>query len=444
MATHGPVTRRGFLGMAGGAAAGVCALPWPIASTALGSAARRSAGDRINVGCIGVGPQGRGVMGGFLRSPDARVVAVCDVKTTACEAAQRQVQEHYRSAGCDMYRDFRDLLERGDIDVVSIATCDHWHVLCGVYAAKAGKDMYIEKPLGMSMAECIALREAVHRYGRVFQFGTQQRSDWKFRHACELAVNEKIGALKAINVWSPGSARGGTARRVDVPQWLDYEMWLGPAPYTPYTEDRSSNRWWWFISDYALGFIAGWGIHPLDIAAWGAGTKIDCPVEVEGTGEFPTEGIYDTAVNWRIEYRYRSGLVMHFAGDPRPQEWTQRYGRTESHGTAFEGAEGWVHVHRGIVNTAPEKLVETRMGSGDTALYRSTDHQQNLLDCVRTRRPPVCDIDTAVRSETLCQIGEIAIRLGRAVTWDPSVERFIRDDEANRMLSRQMRSPWRL
>jgi predicted dehydrogenase len=305
--------------------------------------------------------------------------------------------------------------------------------------------MYLEKPMGLSMAECVALREAIHRNKRVFQFGTQQRSDRKFRLACELARNEKIGKLHTINVWSPGSNAGGPTDPAPVPAGLDYDLWLGPAPFSPYTKDRCSNSWWWFISDYALGFIAGWGIHPLDIAVWGAGQKIQCPVEIEGTGEFPTgPGVCDTATNWRITLRYSSGITMHYTGHPRPQEWTDRYPGSQSHGTAFEGSEGWVHVNRAVVNSSPAGILEAGLGPSDVSLYESPDHVRNLLDCVKSRKETICPIDESVRAETLCQITEIAIRLGRKVRWDPETETFPGDAEANAPLQRPMRAPWQI
>jgi predicted dehydrogenase len=439
------ISRRSFLARTGGIAAGLAAFPLAVRASALGKAGRAAAGDRIGVGCIGVGPQGNGVMGGFLGESDCQVIAVCDVKTDARENTKQRVNQHYQSAGCSAFNDFRDLLELDGIDCVSIATCDHWHVLTSLHAAKAGKDVYCEKPMSPSLAECWALREAMHRYGRIFQFGTQQRSDPKFRIACELARSEKIGKLHTINVWSPGSAAGGTFEREPVPAGIDYEMWLGPAPFVPYTKDRCSNRLWWYIADYALGFIAGWGIHPIDIAVWGAGDKIDVPVEIEGKGDFPTEGVCNTAMNWGVTMKYRNGLTINFAGDPRPEEWSKRYQHTESHGTAFEGTDGWVHVHRGIINSNPPSLVNATIGPNDVHLHRSPgSHQRDFLDSVRSRADTACPIDESVRSETLCQISDIAIRIGRKLTWDPKAERFVDDDEANRMLSRTMRSPWRL
>jgi len=236
MQTFNEISRRKFLKRA----AGAVGFPYIVSSSALGKDANVAASNRITVGCIGVGPQGTGVMRNFLAQEDARVVAVCDVKSNVLREAQERVNKHYQGTGCAAYNDFRKLIARDDIDVVLAATPDHWHVLVALAAVKAGKDVYLEKPMGLSLAQDQALRAAVHRHGRVFQFGTQQRSNRNFRFACELALNGRIGKLHTINVWSPGSSQGGSPEPVPVPQWLDYNMWLGPAPYTPYTKDRCS------------------------------------------------------------------------------------------------------------------------------------------------------------------------------------------------------------
>ena len=432
------INRRRFLKRAAGTAAGVMSFPYIVSSSAFG------ASEKITVGCVGVGPQGSGDMGNFLRQNDAQVVAVCDVKDPVLKAAQKRVNEHYQGTGCAAYKDFRELMARDDIDVVLAAPPDHWHVLIALAAVRAGKDVYLEKPMGLSLAQDQALRAAVHRHGRVFQFGTQQRSERNFRFACELALNGRLGKLHTINVWSPGSSQGGDPTPVPVPEWLDYEMWLGPAPYTPYTKDRCSNKLWWFISDYALGFIAGWGIHPLDIALWGGGEKVACPVEIEGKGIWPTEGVCDTAMNWKVVCKYDSGVTMNFTGDPYPDEWKQRYGRTTSHGTAFEGTDGWVHVDRSSLNAHPKELLETEFGPNDIHLYKSDNHVRNLLDCVKSRAETVCPIDVAVQADIICQISDIAIRLEQKLKWDPKTERFVNNDTANRRLSRSMRTPWTL
>jgi predicted dehydrogenase len=384
-------------------------------------------------------------MGNFLAQKDARVVAVCDLKKPAREQACNLVNKHYQNEDCATYQDFRELIARNDIDVVSIATTDHWHVLVSLAAARAGKDIYLEKPMGLSVAEDQALRETCRRYGTIFQFGTQQRSSRDFRFACELALNERIGKLHTINVWSPGSASGGSPEPAPQPDWIDYNMWLGPAPYTPYTKDRCSNALWWFISDYALGFIAGWGVHPLDIALWGGGEKLACPVEIEGKGVWPDPaGVCDTAMNWNVVAKYDSGVTMNFTGCPYPDEWRKRYGRTTDHGTAFEGAEGWVHIDRSGINAHPKELLQTEFGPNEIRLTESNNHARNLLDCVKSRAQTICPIDAAVQADIVCQISDIVIRLEQKLRWDPAKERFVNNDAANRRLVRSMRSPWRL
>ena len=435
------IHRRQFLKYA----VGVSTFPYVISPSALGNAGKVAPSEKIAVGCIGVGPQGSGVMGNFLKQKDARVVGVCDVKSNVLKAAQDRVNQHYQGTGCAAYKDFRELLARDDIDVVLAATPDHWHVLVALAAVRAGKDVYLEKPMGLSLAQDQALRTAVHRHGRVFQFGTQQRSSRNFRFACELVLNGRLGKLHTINVWSPGSSQGGDPTPVPVPEWLDYEMWLGPAPYTPYTKDRCSNALWWFISDYALGFIAGWGVHPLDIALWGGGDKVAGPAEIEGKGVWPTiEGVCDTAMNWNVVCKYDSGVTMNFTGDPYPEKWKKRYGRTTSHGTAFEGTEGWVHVDRSGLNAHPKELLTTELGPNDIHLYESNNHVRNLLDCVKSRAETICPIDVAVQADILCHISDIAIRLEQKLRWNPKIERFVNNDAANRRLSRTMRSPWTL
>jgi len=444
MQSRRDITRRGFMKKTVGMAAGAVGFPYIIRPSALGKAGEVAASKRITVGCVGVGPQGSAVMGNFLAQKDVRVVAVSDVKSNVREAAQNSVNKYYQDTGCAAYNDFRELIGRDDIDVVLVATPDHWHVLVALAAVKAGKDVYVEKPLGISLEQDQALRAAVHRHGRVFQFGTQQRSSRDFRFACELVRNGRIGKLHTTNVWSPGSESGGSPKPVPAPEWLDYNMWLGPAPSTPYTEDRCSNKLWWFISDYAIGFIAGWGIHPIDIALWGGGDKLSGPIEIEGKGTWPTKGVCDTAMNWNVVCKYGSGITLNFTGFPFPEEWQKRYGRTTSHGTAFEGTEGWVHVDREGINAHPKELLSTQFGPSDIRLYESNNHVRNLLDCVKSRAATICPVDEAVRGDAICQISDIAIRLEQKLNWDPVKERFVNNDAANRRLTRVMRSPWTL
>jgi len=437
------IDRRQFLKKVTGLAAGAIAFPYIVPSSALGKSGTVAPGNRIVVGCIGVGGRGSGVMQNFLHHDDAHIVAVCDVKSNRCEAARRRVDEHYKTSGCAKYHDFRELLARDDIDAVMIATTDHWHVLAALAAARAGKDVYLEKPMGLSLAEDQALRTACHRYGTVFQFGTQQRSDWKFRFACELALNERVGKVHTINVLSPSSVRGGSMKLAPVPEWLDYNFWLGPAPYSPYTEDRCSNKLWWFNSDYALGWIAGWGVHPLDIALWGGGKDLTGQVELEGTGTFPADGFCDTAVDWNIVLKYASGVTVNYAGGPQPAEWRKRYGN-DSHGVAFEGTEGWVHVNRSRIVAHPKSLLKSVIGPNEVHLYESNDHVGNFLDCVKSRAQTVSPIDVAVHADIVCHLSDITIRTRRKIKWDPENEVIIGDADASRRLTRSMRSPWRL
>ena len=455
-------TRRNFLKQTAGLTLSVAALPSLVPASALGRDGAVAPSNRLVVGCIGVGPQGQGDMSNFLNQKDAQVVAVCDVKADQLEQARAAVNRRYQNNDCTAYGDFRQLVARKDIDACLIATPDHWHVLTALAAVRAGKDVYVEKPLAPSLTEGWTLRQEVHRHKSVFQFGTQQRSGKLFRLACELVRNGRIGQLKHINVWAPGSAPGGPTNVVPVPPSLNYDFWLGPAPFKPHTQDLCSadgiRKTWWYESAFSLGFIAGWGIHPLDIAVWGA-DLFTGPIEVEGRGTFHSEGACDTATVWNLDFKFAGGLTMKFVGvpnggnqglatcDPWPQqdEWKRRYRRITSHGTAFEGADGWVHVDRDGINLQPENLIDEKPDAFKVQLTRSPDHVRNFLDCVKSRAATVCPIDEAVRSDALCHLGEAAMRLNRKVTWDPKKERFVDDEAANlRLSARQLRAPWRL
>ncbi len=431
-------TRRGFLKRAAAVSAAV-GFPNLMPHSVLARPGRGPPNEKILVGCIGVGGQGRYDMSGFLASKDARVVAVCDVKTDMREGTKQIVDKHYGNSDCTAYNAFRELVARTDIDVVLIASTDCWHVLHALAAVRAGKDVYVEKPLGVSIQENLALREALHRYGRIFQFGTQQRSSAQFRQAAELALNGRIGQLKMVRVSAPAGAdqRSGlkTYTPEPVPEGFDYEMWLGPAPRAPFHVKRVSTPHWYHINDYSIGYVGGWGIHHVDIAQWGMGTELTGPVEVKAAGVFPTnDAICDNALNWDAQLRYANGLVMDFTSD----------GGRNRHGITFEGSEGWVYVNRETIEAKPASLLKEVLRPDERHLPVSTQHQQNLLDCVRTRAQPVSNIEVAVRSDTLCHLTDIAMRLGRPVQWDPKKEQFVNDPQATRRITRAMRAPWRL
>ncbi|HUT25835.1 MAG TPA: Gfo/Idh/MocA family oxidoreductase, partial [Sumerlaeia bacterium] len=343
------------------------------------------------------------------------------------------------SAGCAQYRDFREVAARDDIDAVSIATPDHWHALPAIAAAKAGKDIFLQKPLTLTIEEGRALSDTVRACGRVLQVGSQQRSEWQFRFACELVRNGRIGELRTVKVGF-GVDPPTTAQPVmPVPRNLDYDLWLGPAPTAPYTEKRVHPQkgygrpGWLRISDYGSGMITGWGAHHLDIAQWGMGTERTGPVAIEGEAEYPREGLWDVHGPFRIEYTYANGVTVICADNGRNKQ-----------GILFEGTEGWVYVRRGAIDAHPKSLVASMIGANEAHLYKSDDHKGNFIECIRTRAETVAPVEIGHRSCTVCLLGEIAMRLGRKLRWDPAQERFIDDEQANRMWSRPMRSPWSL
>jgi len=347
------------------------------------------------------------------------------------------VDDHYGKKVCAAYTDFRELCGRDDIDAVVVASTDHWHVLHALEAVRSGKDVYCEKPLGMSVQQGQVLRKEVNRYNRVFQFGTQERSSRNSRFACEMVRSGRVGKIHKITVASRYSIVSENFPAMPVPDSIDYDLWLGPAPWAPYHPSRVSNSHWWHISDYALGWIAGCGIHTIDIATWGNGTDLTGPLEVEGIGEFPRDGSCNCATGWDVNLRFANGVTMNFTD-----------GKRNPLGVKFEGPDGWVFVKEehlgGKPDASPKSLLEKPIGPDEVHLPVSNHHQRNFLECVKSRARTVAPVEVAVRSDTLCQLSDIAMRLGRKLRWDPEKEEFINDAQANRMLRRPMRSPWRL
>ncbi len=381
---------------------------------------------------------------------DVHVAAVCDVRESARLRAKNTVDQRYGDSACATYSDFRELLARKDIDAIVNATPDHWHVLIALEAARNGKDMYHEKPLGMSVQEAQVLRDEIHRTGRVFQFGTQQRSSYNFRFACELARNKKIGDLKTVVL---GGVGGGERENPPpeppaepVPPGFDYNMWLGPAPWAPYSAQRCSSAWG-SIRDYCLGGISGaWGIHDVDIAQWAANADDTGPIEIEGTGEVPTDGLATAITAWNITHTYANGVkVLHMDGKA-VRDYAKQNGFPELPwmGVLFIGTDGWIFASRNTLRAKPSSLLRIALSPDDLRLYYSNNHARNFVECVLSRRKTICPIESAVRSDTVCHIDDIAVRLGRKLRWDPAREIFLNDQDANRMLVRPMRSPWRL
>ena len=436
------ITRREFLKGSATVAAGATLLgPTIVPASVFGADAPSN---RITFGCIGVGRMGRGDMREVMGRKEARIIAVCDVDSQRAKDAQQLVEKHYAAQsvdgsykGCAAYGDFRELVGREDIDAVLIATPDHWHVLPALAAARAGKDIFLQKPLSLTIEEGRVLSDTVRRYRRVFQVGSQQRSESRFRFACELVRNGRIGKLRTVKVGF-GTDPGTTPQPpMPIPKNLDYNMWLGPAPWADYTEKRVhpesgyGRPGWLRISDYGAGMITGWGSHHNDIAQWGMGTELTGPVEVQAEAEFPKDGLWDVHGAFRIEYTYANGVKVICADSKKNKQ-----------GILFEGTQGWVYVKRGTIDAEPKSLLTSTIGPNEIHLYESNSHKGNLLECIKTRNETVAPVEVGHRSCSVCLLGEIAMRLGKKLKWDPERERFTNDDQANSMLSRPMRSPW--
>ncbi len=442
-------TRRDFLRRSAAAGAGLFCLPTMIPSSVRTGSKKVLPNDRINLGFIGVGNMGTGHLRSCTGYDDVMVTAVCDVRKEHRDRAKEIVDTAYGNTDCAAYNDFRELLARGDIDAVLTATPDHWHALIGIEAARRGKHMYYEKPASLTIDEAKALRGAVNSSGVVFQFGTQQRSDERFRRAVELVRNGRIGQLEAIVV---GSSTGGDKiiplQPIEpVPEGFDYDFWLGPAPWAPFTSFRCTRNWT-HIADYSLGSLSGaWGIHNVDIAQWAADADHTGPVEVRGTGTIPADGLFDTYGTWYAEHRYDSGVKLVHADWLSARERFPEYYHPESTspmGILFRGPEGWIYVARGFIDASPKAILHNPVSPGGIRLPVSNDHRRNFFDAVRTGRQTICPVENAVRSETVCQQAFIAMELEQTLYWDPVRERFKDNETANTLLSRPMRSPWHL
>jgi len=438
------LTRRQFLKSSAAAATSAALFgPTIVPASVFGAEAPS---ERIVVGCIGVGRMGLGDMREVLGFKQAQVVAVCDVDSKRIKHAKQLVETHYSRQsttgtykGCATYRDFRNLVAPDDIDAVTISTPDHWHALPAIAAAKAGKDIFLQKPLTLTIKEGRVLSDTVRRYGRIFQVGSQQRSDSRFRFACELVRNGRIGKLHTVKVGFGVDPSTGPQPPMSVPEWLDYDMWLGPAPWAAYTENRvhPENGYgrpgWLRIADYGAGMITGWGSHHNDIAQWGMGTEYTGPVGIEGQAEYPKEGLWDVHGAFSIEYTYANGIKLICADNEKNKQ-----------GILFEGTQGWVYVMRGHIDAEPKSLLTSTIGPDEIHLNKSNHHKANFLECIKSRAETVAPVEVGHRSCSVCLLGEIAMRLGRKLKWDPETEQFNNDDEANRMLSRPMRSPWHI
>lgn len=415
-----PSNRRQFLT----AAAATLAIPTILPRSVFG------ANERIVTGHIGVRNQGTANLKAFLKLTSP--AAICDVDTRHLKTAIDTVQSAQGDKKCEGYEDYRKILDRKDIDAVVISTPDHWHALMEIHGCQAGKDVYCEKPLSLTISEGRKMVEAARANKRIVQTGSQQRSMPGFREVCELVRSGRIGKVQKVLVGIPKVNFDGKAvPNSPPPAYLNYDRWLGPALFRPHNS-KHVHYLFRFFWDYSGGQMTNFGAHNIDIAQWGLGTDDTGPVATEATAAYDPEQKFEVPISCRVTHTYANGVTLTIGQDQKDIR----------EGTTFIGTEGTIHVARGKKTSTPTSILETPLSDGDVHLYESKNHYQNFLDSVKSRKPPVCDVEIGHRSATICHLGNIAIRLGRKVQWDPAAERIIGDDEAAAMVARPHRAPY--
>jgi predicted dehydrogenase len=454
-------SRRTFLASAGKTAAVTtmaAGFPAIVPSTVFG---RTAPSNQITIGAIGVGRISRAHdLPGIWQYDEARIIAACDLDSRRVAEGKQFINDYYTKKtgkpydGVTTYGQYHDLLANKDIDAVVISTPDHWHALIAIAAVQAGKDVYLQKPASLTIAEGRALSNAVHASGRIFQIGSQQRSTPQFRYACELVRNGRIGQLKTVEVGLPGDPSGDEEAEMPIPRNLDYEMWLGSTPYVYYTEKRVHPQvgydrpGWLRCEQFGAGMITGWGAHHVDTAHWGMDTEYTGPIEIWGSAKFPEKGLWDVHGDFKTYGLYANGVTMVISGE-------------FPNGIKFIGSEGWIFVSRGnesVTGSDPVKkladptalaasdptIITSVIGPDEIHLPESKEHHGNWLQSIRTRQQPIAPVEVAHRSCSACLLHHIAMKAKRKLYWDPIKERFKDDDEANARLSRPMRAPYAL
>ena len=437
----GSLNRRTFVKAA-------AAAPWLLSSSVFGAGGPSG---RVNVALIGAGNQSRVDLPNMLRLDDVQVVAVCDVNRGSHgyarpehflgrEPVRDQINAFYAKKtgvgqykGCDAYRDFRDVLARRDVDAVMLVVPDHWHALMAVMAAKAGKDIYCQKPMTLTVGDGHAMIAAVRQNKRVLQTGSQYRSQAEVRRLCELVRNGRIGKVKQVLALVPDAPSGPAPgwQPAPVPEGFDYDMWLGPAPAAPYHPERCLYRFR-FNLDYSGGQVTNTGAHSNDIVQWALGTDATGPVEFEDLGAvWPPRGhLFNTAVKTNFRARYANGVeLICRTQDP-------------GFGVRFEGSEGVVQFLRGKTTSEPASLAGSVIGPGEIHLPVSRDHYRNFIDAVKSREDPIEPVEVGHRTASICHLGNIAMRLKRKIAWNPETQQCPGDPEAAAMLQRPYRQPW--
>jgi predicted dehydrogenase len=440
------ISRRTFLA----GAAGTVAAPTIVPSSVFGHDAPSN---RVNLAAIGVGNRGFGnCIHNFQPLKGVQFLAVADCFADRRTKFANKVNEKVGKNICKPYLDYNEALERDDIDAVVISTPDHWHALAGYHAAEAGKHMYIEKPLSVAFSWAQSLRESIRRNNVVFQYGTQQRSNKFCQTAVDLVRNGYVGEIEHVDVWCPSLATNGWGqmREASVPDQLDYDRWIGPASMAPYTPDRVRRKGSWHIYDYALGFIAGWGAHPLDILQWGLDRDDTAPIKFNGKGKLPPENtLSDTLCQWDVAMEYADGVSVRFmSGDIAKPVVKDYHPAWQYNGTTFHGRDGWVSASRGGAYMKRDgtmiNISNVEFKSTDKRAYSGASHAQNFIDAVRGEAKAVNPIESAINSDVISHLSDISIRAGQPVEWDPDIEQLVNGGTTDRRLSRHMRNPWTL
>jgi myo-inositol 2-dehydrogenase / D-chiro-inositol 1-dehydrogenase len=431
--------------------------PTIISASAIG---KNPPSDRINIGWIGCGRQGSGDISATMRFDTAMVVAVADVDSKRMVLGKQRIESFYANktgnsnyVNVKMFGDYKELLNDKSIDGVMITTPDHWHSQPAIEAALAGKDIYLEKPTSLTIAEGRLLSDVIRKHKVVLQVGTQQRSSAQFRVAAELVRNGRIGKLETVKIGLPGDPAGPDAPEMPIPANLNYDMWLGSTPEVYYTEMRvhpqnsiNDRPGWLRCGQFGAGMITGWGQHHFDSAAWGMDTELTGPVSIEAVADFPKHGLWNVHGDFMAKADYKNGITMLTSGG-------------YPNGIRYEGTEGWIFVTRGnyratesdpipqgesnpALSASDPKILTSVIGPNEIHLYQSDSQQGNWLDCIKSRKEPISPVEIGHRACTVCLVTHIAMKLGRKLNWDPETEKFINDKEANKMLSRPQRAPY--
>lgn len=443
--------RRTFLKQSTAAATGLLLAPTIVPASVLGKRAGLIApSDRINLAFIGAGNQAGNDARGFLRDERVQISSVCDVNAESMgywngavagrDPMINRLEKAYSEkfgkpyTGIRGYEDFREMLEDSNIDAVVIDTPDHWHAIPALIAAAKGKDIYCQKPLSLTIPEGRAMSNAAKKYQIIFQTGSQQRSSHYFRHTCELVRNGRIGKLETVRCGLPGGTpdfgkTGYLTNRLPIPKGFNYDMWLGPAPEAPYCPARTHVNFRWIL-DYSGGQVTDWGGHHPDIAQWGMNTEQTGPVAINNAkATWADHPVWNTATEYYFECEYANGITLIVSN-------------REKHGVTFEGSDGSVWASRGNNGASSEEIYYSRITDQDERLYRSDNHYRNFIDCIYSRKEAIAPAEIAHRSISIGHLGNIAMRLGQDLKWDPAKEQFVGNEAANRMLSRPMREPW--